>query len=195
MSLVDDTLKAELSAFYRAPGRHYHGLSHIEALLTLAGKHRAVLADPEAVEAAIWFHDAIYDSARRDNEARSAELAAERLTGQVEPERLRRIMRMIEATATHQVPDFADEKARRDAALFLDMDLSILGAATAEFDAYEHAVRLEYAWVDEAAWRAGRTAVLRNFLERPHIFHTETFRLSRERQARENIARSLEKLA
>jgi predicted metal-dependent HD superfamily phosphohydrolase len=195
MSLVDDTLKAELSTLYSAPDRHYHDLSHVNALLALAGEHRAALADPEAVEAAIWFHDAIYDTARKDNEARSAELAAERLTGKVEPVRLQRIVRMIEATATHQMPDFADETACRDAALFLDLDLSILGAAPAEFDAYERAVRQEYAWVDEAAWRAGRAAVLRNFLARPHIFHTEIFRLSRERRARENIARSLEKLA
>ncbi len=195
MTLIDDSLRAELSSLYRAPDRHYHGLSHIEALLALAGKQRAAFADPEAVEAAIWFHDAIYDSARKDNEAKSAEFAVERLAGKVAPERLHHIVRMIEATATHQVPDFADEKARRDAALFLDMDLSVLGAAPAEFDAYERAVRQEYAWVDEATWRAGRTAVLRNFLERPHVFHTETFRLSHERQARENIARSLEKLA
>jgi predicted metal-dependent HD superfamily phosphohydrolase len=125
MSLVDDTLKAELSTLYSAPDRHYHDLSHVNALLALAGEHRAALADPEAVEAAIWFHDAIYDTARKDNEARSAELAAERLTGKVEPVRLQRIVRMIEATATHQMPDFADETACRDAALFLDLDLSI----------------------------------------------------------------------
>lgn len=195
MSLIDKAAKAELSALYRAPGRHYHGLSHIEALLALCGRHRTALADPEAVEAAIWFHDAVYDSTRRDNELKSAELAVTRLTGVVEPKRLQRIAKMIEATATHQVPDFADEAARRDAALFLDMDLSILGAPATEFDAYEQAVRLEYGWVEEQAWRAGRAAVLKKFLARPHIFHTGIFRESHEQQARENIARSIARLA
>lgn len=195
MSLIDKTTKAELCALYRAPDRHYHGLSHIEALLALVGEHRAALADPEAVEAAIWFHDAIYDSTRKDNELKSAELAVAQLSGKVEPERLQRIAKMIEATATHRVPDFADEAARQDAALFLDMDLSILGAPAAEFDAYEQAVRQEYGWVDEQRWRAGRAAVLKKFLTRPHIFHTEIFRGSHERQARENIARSIARLA
>ena len=70
--LIDPAMKAELSALYRAPDRHYHGLSHIEALLALAQEYRTALSDPDAVEAAIWFHDAIYDSRRSDNETRSA---------------------------------------------------------------------------------------------------------------------------
>ncbi len=46
-------------------------------------------------------------------------------------ERLTRIVAMIEATATHALPDLGDEAATRDAAFFLDMDLSILGAPQA----------------------------------------------------------------
>lgn len=194
MSLIDDALKTELTALYSAPGRHYHNLAHIEALLALAKEHRAELSDPKAVEAAIWFHDAIYDSTSKDNEEKSAKLAAKRLVGRTTPEHLQRIVRMIEATATHQIPDLADEAARHDAALLLDMDLSILGVAAEQFDAYEEAVRLEYGWVAEPAWRSGRAAVLKGFLSRPHIFHTGTFRRSHETQARENIARSLERL-
>jgi predicted metal-dependent HD superfamily phosphohydrolase len=102
---------------------------------------------------------------------------------------------MIEATATHRVPDLGDPGANRDAALFLDMDLAILGAPPAAFDAYEEAVRREYAWVDDAAWRTGRAAVLRTFLERPHVFHTPEFRERFEDRARENMARSLGRLA
>ena len=122
-------MRNELSALYRAPDRHYHGLAHIEALLALAQEYRAALSDPDAVEAAIWFHDAIYDSRRSDNETRSAALALEKLAGRTDPERLARIAKMIEATATHTLPDLGDKAAGRDAALFLDMDLSILGAA------------------------------------------------------------------
>ncbi|MGO4834191.1 hypothetical protein AB4144_18175, partial [Rhizobiaceae sp. 2RAB30] len=164
MPLVDEALKTELRALYGGDDRHYHGLAHIEELLRLADKHRAALADPEAVVAAIWFHDAIYDSRRKDNEEKSAALAADRLAGRVDPDRLRRITDMIEATARHVVPDTGDEAARSDAALFLDMDLSILGAPAEIFDAYEQAVRLEYAWVDDANWRTGRGAVLQSFL-------------------------------
>ena len=193
--LIDPEMKAELSALYRAPDRHYHGISHIEALLALALEYRTALSDPDAVEAAIWFHDAIYDSRRSDNETRSAQLALEKLAGRTGPERLARIARMIEATATHALPDLGDKAAGRDAALFLDMDLSILGASPVEFDAYEAAVRREYGWVEEKAWRAGRAAVLEKFLARPHIFHTDVFRRRFEAQARKNLARSLAALA
>jgi predicted metal-dependent HD superfamily phosphohydrolase len=189
--LIEDELKTELSALYRAPGRHYHGLAHIKALLALADEYRDELADREAVEAAIWFHDAIYDSRRSDNEARSAALAADKLSSRVPPEQLTRIVAMIEATATHALPDLDDEAATRDAAFFLDMDLSILGAPRGAFDSYEAAVRREYAWVDDKAWAAGRAAVLRKFLARPRIFHTEAFRQRFDAEARKNIARSI----
>ena len=191
MSIVDAETRRDLEALYAAPDRHYHGLSHIKALLGLLEAYSASFADPEAVYAAIWFHDAIYDSRAKDNEARSAALAVERLTGMVEPERLAKIRAMIEATATHTVPDFSDPAARSDAALFLDMDLSILGASPADFAAYEAAVRKEYGWVEELAWRQGRSAVLRTFLSRPNIFHTQTFRQDYEERARANMARSL----
>jgi len=192
--LIDTALKDRLSELYRAPGRYYHDLAHVEALLSLAAEYRALLADPEAVEAAIWFHDAIYDSRAKDNEARSAEMARENLAGRTGAARIERIAAMIEATATHQAPDLADAGAKRDAALLLDMDLSILGAAPAAFDAYENAVRREYGWVDDTSWRTGRGAVLRNFLARPHIFHTQAFRQRFEAQARVNIERSVKAL-
>jgi len=192
--LIDEELKNELAALYQAADRHYHGLGHIEAMLALAAEYRHLLHDPEAVEAAIWFHDAIYDSRAKDNEAKSAELAEKRLAGRVGPHRLARVAAMISATATHQLPPFRDENALDDAALLLDMDLAILGAEPAVFDAYEKAVRLEYGWVEEPMWRAGRSAVLQNFIARPHIFNTQIFRDRFEARARENLDRSLRAL-
>ncbi|MDG4875682.1 hypothetical protein P9273_11295 [Mesorhizobium sp. WSM4935] len=192
--LIDEALKSELAALYRAADRHYHALAHIEAMLALATEYRRLLHDPEAVEAAIWFHDAIYDSRAKDNEAKSAELAEKRLAGRVAPHRLARIAAMINATATHQLPAFRDEDALKDAAFLLDMDLAILGAEPAVFDAYEKAIRLEYGWAEEPMWRAGRSAVLQNFLARPHIFRTTEFRDRFEAQARENLSRSLQAL-
>jgi predicted metal-dependent HD superfamily phosphohydrolase len=191
---IDDRLKRELTALYQDGSRHYHDLAHIDALLTLAAEHRASLSDPELVEAAIWFHDAIYDSRAKDNEAKSAELARDRLTGRLEPVRLDRAAAMILATATHEMPQIEDAGFRSDTALFLDMDLSILAAPSEVFDAYEAAIRREYAWVPEEAWVAGRSAVLRAFLNRPNIYHSEDFRDRFEKQARDNINRSLASL-
>ncbi|SDA75599.1 HD domain-containing protein [Mesorhizobium qingshengii] len=193
--LIDNALKSALSALYAAEGRHYHNLAHIEAMLALAGEYRGLLGDFEAVEAAIWFHDAVYDSKAKDNEAQSADLAEKKLVGRADPSRLGRITAMIVATATHQLPRFEDATATRDASLFLDMDLSMLGAAPDAFDAYERSIRREYDWVEEPMWRVGRSAVLKNFLARPQIFHSEEFRRRFEPQARLNMARSLEALA
>ncbi len=192
--LIDEALKNELTALYGAEDRHYHGMAHIEAMLALAAEYRHLLHDPEAVEAAIWFHDAIYDSRAKDNEAKSAELAEKRLAGRAQPARLARILAMINATATHQPPSFEDKSAADDATLLLDMDLAILGAEPAVFDAYEKAVRLEYGWVEEPMWRAGRAAILKDFLARPRLFGTEPFRQRFEAQARENLGRSLRTL-
>jgi predicted metal-dependent HD superfamily phosphohydrolase len=191
--LIDAPARKALGVRYSGTDRHYHGTTHIEALLSLAREYRAALSDPQAVEAAIWFHDAIYDSRRNDNEQRSAELARDMLVGRMTGERLGRIAAMIEATATHELPSFEGD-ALRDAALFLDMDLSILGAEPQAFDAYEDAVRREYGWVEDVAWNAGRAAVLKKFLAREHIFHTEEFRGRFEAKARANLERSIGQL-
>jgi predicted metal-dependent HD superfamily phosphohydrolase len=194
MTLICEPVLAELICAYTAAGRHYHDLRHIEALLGLADACANLIADHEALEAAIWFHDAIYDTRCHDNEERSAALAVARLAGATDDDRIARLAAMIRATAGHAVPDFADAAARRDCALFLDMDLTILGSPPAEFDAYEAAVRREYDWVLDPHWKLGRRAVLAQFLERPAIYATRHFRASHEAAARRNLARAIARL-
>src|SRR5262245_59213359 len=195
MSPISGRIRDELVRAYSAPDRHYHNLAHIEAMLALIRAHEDALSDPTSVETAIWFHDAVYDTRRHDNEEESAELAAERLAGVLSPDRTDRITRMILATAGHVVPEGFDEAARRDCALFLDMDLAILGSAPDAFAAYEAAVRREYGWVPEALWIEGRRKVLQAFLARAAIYASPPFRESHEVAARENLTRSLERLA
>ncbi len=195
MSLIPERARAELVRAYTAPDRHYHDLRHIETLLDLARLHATALDDADAVEAAIWFHDAIYDTRRHDNEARSATFAIECLAGGASANRIDRIAAMIRATAGHAVPDLADDGARRDCALFLDMDLAILGSPQAAFAAYEEAVRREYAWVPEPLWISGRRQVLERFLARPAIYASPQFRASHEVLARKNLAQALAGIA
>jgi predicted metal-dependent HD superfamily phosphohydrolase len=194
MTLISEPLRAELVAAYTAPDRHYHDLRHIEALLGLASACADVIADRDAVEAAIWFHDAIYDTRREDNEERSAALAEARLAGTASAERIARIAAMIRATAGHARPDFSGTAAAQDCALFLDMDLSILGSPETDFDAYEAAIRREYDWVTELQWRQGRRAVLMGFLTRPSIYATARFQASHEAAARRNLMRAIARL-
>jgi predicted metal-dependent HD superfamily phosphohydrolase len=194
MTFISDPIRAELVRAHAAPHRHYHDLRHIESLLELAQIYVDAIADRDAVEAAIWFHDAIYDTQRPDNEDRSADLAVARLTGTAAPDRIGRIAAMIRATADHRMVDFADAGAAQDCALFLDMDLAILGASPADFDAYEAAVRREYDWVTEPQWRAGRREVLASFLARPAIYATAQFHASHEAAAHRNLAHAIARL-
>jgi predicted metal-dependent HD superfamily phosphohydrolase len=194
MTLISEPVRAELVSAYTAPDRHYHDLRHIEALLGLADACAGAIMDRDAVEAAIWFHDAVYDTRRGDNEERSAALAMARLAGSTDDGRIARIAAMIRATADHRVPDFSDAGAAQDCALFLDMDLAILGASPADFDAYEAAVCREYDWVTEPQWRAGRREVLAGFLARPAIYATAQFRASHEAAARRNLAHAIARL-
>jgi predicted metal-dependent HD superfamily phosphohydrolase len=196
MTLITPAIWDELVALYSSPTRHYHSLKHVTSLLTLLSTHRRHFADPDAVEAAIWFHDAIYDARAKGpaNEQQSAQLAASRLSSTIEPKRLEWIRSAIEATATHALPQSLGGREVEDVALFLDMDLSILGAEEAEFDEYEAAVRRVYDFVDDGAGRTGRALVLRRFLARDRVYHSDLFGTLYEDTARRNLKRSVEQL-
>ncbi len=81
-----------------------------------------------------------------------------------------------------------------DVQLLIDIDLSILGQSEERFDEYERQVRKEYEWVPEDQFVAGRSAILKSFLDRSNIYSTQFFRNKYEMQARTNIARSLARL-
>jgi predicted metal-dependent HD superfamily phosphohydrolase len=202
MAFINAKTTTYLSELYGEAGRFYHNLSHVKALIALLDHNRNVIADPDAVEAAIWFHDAIYDSKEKDNEARSAGLAVKYLGDQTDQsakvptaQQIEKIRIMIEATTKHALPvESLDEQALADCAKFLDMDLSILASEPERFDEYEDQVRREYAWVDDEGWRKGRAAVLETFLQRPKLFFSDILGPEAEERARGNLRRSIERL-
>src|SRR5688572_15448512 len=65
----------ELMRAYSSPDRYYHNLTHIQDCLSVFDQTSSLVAHPEEVELAIWFHDAVYDTRRSDNEQKSAEWA------------------------------------------------------------------------------------------------------------------------
>ena len=95
------------------------------------------VADPAAAELAIWYHDAIYEPAASDNEARSADLLRADMTGLAAPALLEWAETLVRLTATHDLPDGMPSVLAADAALFLDLDMAVLGASPAEYDANE----------------------------------------------------------
>ncbi|TFZ08977.1 HD domain-containing protein [Ramlibacter humi] len=183
-------LMNQLVAAWGERRRHYHTLQHLRECLANFEAAAMLARRPAEVELALWFHDAVYDPERDDNEERSAEWAAAsiRAAGCAD-EVAQRVRALVMATQGHGVP-----AGDPDTDLLLDIDLSILGAAPARFDEYEQQIRKEYAHVPDAAFRERRRAVLQSFLQRPAIYRTEAFRAALEDKARGNLRRSLEKL-
>jgi len=177
---------ADLVRRYSEPHRFYHTLSHITHCLEELECARHLAVDPDAIEMAIWFHDAIYDTRASDNEERSAELAVRVLRDASLPGAFGRNVSDLILTSKHR-----DLPPLIDGQIFADVDLSILGQATAAFDEYEEQVRREYARVPDVLFAAGRSAILGSILHRPNIYSTTPFRSKYEEQARKNLARSL----
>jgi predicted metal-dependent HD superfamily phosphohydrolase len=170
---------------YASSGRSYHTVEHILECLAYFDRVRAQAARPDELEAALWFHDAVYDVSRHDNEARSAELArAHALAAGIAAASAERIAALVLGT-THTAA-----AADADARLLADIDLSILGAAPERYRRYEADIRREYASIPEQLYRRGRLHVLDSFLERTAIYQTSYFYDRLERQARENLARA-----
>ena len=183
----------QLVKLYSQPHRAYHNLQHLQTMLTEFDSARQLCANPEAVEMAIWFHDAVYDTHAKDNEEKSAALCAEILRAAlVSTEFIERVGALILTTKHASTPDAAQDS---DASVLVDADLAVLGKPAEEFDRYERNIRAEYAWVSADAFRAGRTTVLRSFLDRPRIFATEHFHKLYEATARLNLANSIKALA
>jgi predicted metal-dependent HD superfamily phosphohydrolase len=176
---------AELTERYSEPQRAYHTLQHLAECfdrLDEAGE------TPEhgVIALALVFHDAVYDPSAKDNEEQSATWATQVLRAAGASREIgAAVSALILATKHDHVPQ--DPAAQ----LIVDIDLSILGAERARYDEYEAQIRREYAFVPEEAFRLGRAAILRKFLERPAIFSTANFRKRYEARARENLARSL----
>jgi predicted metal-dependent HD superfamily phosphohydrolase len=176
---------AKLVDRYTESHRHYHTLQHLEECLTNFEKVRTIAEHPEEVELALWFHDAIYDPQRGDNEIESAkwvlEVAIACHLGVAD-----RIFDLVMATRHDRIP------LGIDAQILVDVDLAILGSDRTRFWEYEGQVRREYAWVDDRDFYPQRQRILQSFLDREQIYHTQYFRDDRELSARIDLLASLE---
>jgi predicted metal-dependent HD superfamily phosphohydrolase len=184
-------LGAQLVAAYGHPERRYHDHRHLAEVLERVHELAAEGEDFDrlAVVLAAWFHDGVYDG-EPDAERRSAAWAEEALAGLVEQEVVDEVVRLVLLTELHR-PDDAD----RNGCVLSDADLAILAAPAERYAEYVASVREEYAHVPDADFAAGRSAILRDLLAKPHLFHTAHARSSWEALARANVERELAALA
>lgn len=174
---------------YQDDRRAYHTLDHVQACLRLL-EHAPLDGDDRlAAEFALWFHDMVYDTARPDNEQRSAREAERWLQAQQFPT-WPVVGEAIRMTAGHDVGD-DDHLVLR---VVHDIDLAILGSAPDDYDDYAAGIRAEYGDLDEAAFRQGRRRVLEALLARDRIYVLDSMQASLERPARSNIERELASL-
>ncbi len=173
-----DGMFDDLTKHYSEGHRSYHNLSHINRMLAWLDASPGKGA--ETVELAIWYHDAIYEPMSGQNEVKSAQYFRDHLGTFIGDHLVEDVVRLILATDPTR-----SRTGRNDEDLIIDIDLSILGSAPDDYEAYRRAIRSEYSSVPEANFNAGRKSILQRFLSQ-RIYVTEFF-ASLEEQARLNM--------
>lgn len=203
----------DLVGRHRQPHRRYHGVRHVVWVLRHARAIESAIPVPTAnatydrgaVTAAAFFHDAVYDPVRGDNEERSAVLAEHQLASiGWESPRCGVVAALVRATAGHLTDHTADlaERAGSDDAqrstpsadelhVLLDADLGVLGSEPNAYAAYATGVRVEYRHLADDQWREGRADVLRHLLDREQLFGSAPARTWWEARARANLTAEL----
>lgn len=181
-----ESLWKEISQAYSSPKRHYHHLGHLEDMLHLLNEAKDLIQEKDAVLLALFYHDIVYNTLKKDNEEQSAVIAVKRLTAVGLPAPLiHQCREAILATKKHTL------HPNEDINLFTDADLAILGSTPETYKQYGQAIRKEYAIYPDLLYKPGRRKVLEQFLNMEHIYKTSFFRERFEYQARKNIEAEL----
>ncbi|WP_236025431.1 HD domain-containing protein [Flavobacterium geliluteum] len=174
----------DLEKAYTKKSRHYHNLTHLEDMIVSFETYRDQIQNPNEIMFAIFYHDYIYKSSKKDNEIKSAEFALSIL-----PENARLdkqlVFDTICATQLHQHHEIEDIN------WLIDFDLKILARDWNEYQMYFEQIRKEYRIYPDFLYKPGRAKALQHFLENEFIFQTEEFRKLYEEKARKNIEKEI----
>jgi predicted metal-dependent HD superfamily phosphohydrolase len=180
----------EIETSYSTKKRHYHTLAHLENLLTQLTPIKSQIKNWDTVLFTLFYHDIVYNSLKKDNEEKSAELAESRLKSIAVPQSIiDHCKAQILATKQHLPSQDTDTN------YFTDADLSILGADWETYSVYSKQVRKEYSIYPALIYNPGRKKVLEHFLKMERIFKTDYFFTKFESQAKQNLQRELNLLS
>ena len=189
---------------YGDPARSYHDWSHIADLLTKLDDLSCLSARPDLIAAAIFWHDSVFITrtpdgvARPDAENVHDSAALFDVHERFPADETAAIREMILATAHHlaaqaqkeHYPGFA-----QDLDLFLDLDLSSLGASWPVFQHNYARIRSEYPWIAMDDFDRQRLGMLEAFATRKEsLFRCEAARALWAASARENCLRMREEI-
>ena len=167
---------------YAEPQRHYHTLVHIEHCLGMFDQCKSLLANPDAVELAIWFHDIVYLPGAKDNEARSAELY-QQLSAGAHPDELRQMVDDMIIATLHTDNPIEDP----DTQFMVDIDLSSFGLPWDEFLRDSQNLRLENQSISEEEHYRKAKKFQTTLLARNRFYLTDFFHELLENRARKNL--------
>lgn len=195
---VDSTFDNCIVRRYSEPHRGYHTMNHILHCLEVLDECKPAFSNIfysdvwNQIEEAIWYHDVVYDprADAGENERESALLFENSSRMGLNDKRATK--ELILATAKHF--DYAFNPSNPVMQVLLDIDLSSFAATPEEQVKLSAGIRKEYSFVPIAAYKKGRTDLLKSLLEKPSIYRTDYFRGKYEKLARENIAREIDEL-
>lgn len=174
----------ELRTAYGEKHRGHHTLEHIADMLREAEDFP--LHDRIAFKAAILYHDFVYDvknyGTENSNEKLSAQ-ACQRILNRygIGNGIAVRVTSLIRMTEKHEVPEDDAE-----AALFMDIDMAVLGASRERYRRYCMGIAREFVpTLGAEAYLIGRREFLEGQIAKEHIFKTDHYAHLHE-QAREN---------
>ncbi|QTV05022.1 HD domain-containing protein [Faecalibacter bovis] len=176
----------EIEKAYSQKNRYYHNLSHLDNMIDELQNAKAEIYNWDSILFSIFYHDIIYKSTSKDNEEKSANIAANRLVKiNVDATQIDQIYQQILATKSHS------KSIDSDTNYLLDADLSILGKNWNQYEKYVNQIRKEYSIYPDLIYKPGRKKVLEHFLTFEEIYKTEYFKEKFEKQARENILKEI----
>jgi predicted metal-dependent HD superfamily phosphohydrolase len=178
----------ELETAYSKKSRHYHNLTHISDMIDCYETYLEKLQFPNEILYAIFYHDYIYNSRKKDNELKSAEYALSILPKNISFDR-QLVFDAICATQQHQ------HNAIEDINWLIDFDLKILARDWEGYQIYFEQIRKEYRIYPDLLYKPGRAKALKHFLENESIFQTDEFRNLYEEKARMNIQKEIKLLS
>ena len=173
---------------YSKLSRYYHNLEHIQQIFRAIEEIKELVVCFPVISLSAWFHDYVYNPQGQNNEEESA-INAERMLNKLNiPSNIIFIVKqIILSTKKHQpLLDSIDNL------IFLDADLSMLGASSEKYRQYAQAIRQEYHWLSNLDYQQGRKKVLTNFLARNRIYYTDYFYHKLESTARRNLKAEIE---
>ena len=174
----------DLEKAYTNKSRHYHNLTHLEDIIVSFETYRDQIQNPNEIIFAIFYHDYIYKSSKKDNELKSAEFALSILPENAKLDK-QLVFDTICATQLHQHHEIEDIN------WLIDFDLKILARDWNEYQMYFEQIRKEYRIYPDFLYKPGRAKALQHFLENEFIFQTEEFRKLYEEKARRNIEKEI----